>query len=44
MIEGYDHIVDVHDEEPIVNITYGRGFTELAKFLEGIPAFEVGNI
>lgn len=41
VMEGYDHIVDVHDEESIINITYARGFTELGKFLEGIPPFEV---
>lgn len=41
VMEGYDHIVDVHDEESIINITYARGFTELGKFLESIPPFEV---
>ena len=41
VIEGYDHIVDVHDDESIVTIAYARGFEELGKYLESIPTFEV---
>lgn len=41
VIEGYDHIVDIHDDESIVRIVYARGHHELAKFIETIPTFEV---
>lgn len=41
VIEGYDHIVDVHDDETIVNIAFSRGHDELGKYLESIPNFEV---
>lgn len=41
LLEGYDHIVDIHDDESIVRIAYGRGHNELGKILESIPAFEV---
>lgn len=41
VIEGYDHIVDIHDDEPISMIAKARGHTELATFLEKIPEFEV---
>lgn len=41
LIEGYDHIIDIHDDDSIVNIAYGRGHSELGKFLESIPSFEV---
>lgn len=41
-IEGYDHIVGIHnEEETIVEIARTRGYTELAAFLESIPEFEV---
>lgn len=40
-IEGYDHIIDVHDDESIVTIAYARGYDELGKYLESIPDFEV---
>lgn len=41
VIEGYDHIVDVHDNETIVNIAYSRGHEELGKYLESVSNFEV---
>lgn len=41
VIEGYDHIVDVHDEETIVNVAHSRGHEELGNYLESIPYFEV---
>lgn len=41
VIEGYDHVVDVHDDETIVNVAYSRGHDELGKYLENIPNFEV---
>lgn len=42
VIEGYDHIIDIHDDEgTIMSITLARGHTELAKYLESIPEFEV---
>lgn len=39
--EGYDHIVDIHEDDSIAEIASSRGFTELAAFLENIPEFEV---
>lgn len=41
VIEGYDHIVDIHEDESIAEIARSRGHTELGDFLEGIPDFEV---
>lgn len=41
VIEGYDHVIDVHEDDNIVNIAYSRGHEEMGKFLEGIPNFEV---
>lgn len=41
VVEGYDHINDVHDEETITTIAYSRGHEELGKYLESIPTFEV---
>lgn len=41
LLEGYDHIADVHDDETIVNIAFSRGHTDLGKYLENIPKFEV---
>lgn len=39
--EGYDHIVDIHEDETIAEIARSRGHDELGVFLEGIPEFEV---
>lgn len=44
VIEGYDHVIDVHDDETIVAIAYSRGHEELGAFLESIPTFEVCSI
>lgn len=44
VVEGYDHVIDVHDDETIVTIAYSRGHEELGSFLEGIPTFEVCSI
>lgn len=41
VIEGYDHIVDVHDDTSITNVAYSRGYQELGKYLSSIPTFEV---
>lgn len=39
--EGYDHIVDVHEDESIAEIARSRGHAELGAFLDNIPEFEV---
>lgn len=39
--EGYDHIVDIHEDESIAEIARSRGHAELGAFLENIPEFEV---
>lgn len=39
--EGYDHIVDIEEDEPIADVARSRGHTEIADFLENIPEFEV---
>lgn len=39
--EGYDHIVDIHDNDNISHIAYVRGHSELGKLLDNIPEFEV---
>ncbi|XP_031620870.1 uncharacterized protein LOC116339242 isoform X2 [Contarinia nasturtii] len=43
LVEGYDHIIDVHDDESIVTIAYARGHEELGKYLEAIPTFETNR-
>lgn len=43
VIEGYDHIVDVHDDDTIVNVAHSRGHDELGKYLESIPNFEMNR-
>lgn len=39
--EGYDHIIDIHEDESIAEIARSRDHIELGAFLEGIPEFEV---
>lgn len=39
--EGYDHIVDIDEDESITDIARSRGHVEIAAFLENIPEFEV---
>lgn len=39
--EGYDHIVDIHEDESTAEIAKSRGHIELAAFLDNIQEFEV---
>lgn len=39
--EGYDHIIDIHEDESIAEIAKSRGHADLGNFLENIPEFEV---
>lgn len=39
LIDGYDHIIDASDQ--IVQVAQTRGHANIAKFLEGVPEFEV---
>lgn len=41
--EGYDHIVDIDEDESIANVARSRGHAEIGAFLESIPEFEVGR-
>lgn len=43
LLEGYDHILDVLDEEgvPIAEVISQRGLINMTNLLESIPAFEV---
>lgn len=43
LMEGYDHILDVVDEEgvPITEVIAQRGDTNMSNLLASIPAFEV---
>lgn len=43
VIEGYDHIADVHDDETITRVAYSRGHNELAKYIESIVTFEANR-
>lgn len=40
VMEGYDHVIDIGNEDPIWTIAQMRGHGELATFLEGIAEFE----
>lgn len=46
LLEGYDHILDVVDEEgvPISEVISQRNDTNMAGLLASIPAFEVRYI
>lgn len=39
-MEGYDHIIDIGNDEPIWEIARMRGFSETAKYIEGVAEFE----
>lgn len=41
LIEGYDHIIDIHDDSSVTEIAKARGHVELAEFLQNLPLFEV---
>lgn len=43
LLEGYDHILDVVDEEgvPIIDVVAERGDSNMSNLLASIPAFEV---
>ena len=43
MVEGYDHILDVVDEEgtPVKEVVNNRGQFEMFKLMSEIPNFEV---
>lgn len=43
MVEGYDHILDVVDEEgtPVIEVVNHRGQSEMFKLMSEIPNFEV---
>lgn len=43
LLQGYDHILDVVDEEgvPIADVVAQRGDDEMKKLLASIPSFEV---
>lgn len=43
LMEGYDHIIDIGDEESIMQIAAMRGHSGIANFLEGIPDFETSR-
>lgn len=44
-LEGYDHILDVVDDDgvPITEVVANRGDTEMSNLLASIPAFEVSK-
>lgn len=46
LLEGYDHILDVLDEEglPISEVISQRGLTDMSNLLDSIPAFEVCDL
>lgn len=41
LYEGYDHIIDIHDDNSVISIAESRGHAELAAFLQNVPMFEV---
>lgn len=43
LLEGYDHILDVVDDEgmPIIDVIAQRGDSEMGSLLASIPTFEV---
>lgn len=43
VVEGYDHIADVHDDDTITRVAYSRGHNELAKYIESISNFEANR-
>lgn len=46
VMEGYDHILDVVDEEgaSITDVVAQRGDTDMSNLLASIPAFEVNYL
>lgn len=45
-MEGYDHILDVVDEEgaSITDVVAQRGDSQMTSLLDSIPAFEVNQL
>lgn len=42
-MDGYDHIIDIGDDEPITHIASMRGHSGVASFLDTIPEFEMNR-